>query len=92
MVLSMLYVFSDDTKLYHTAPQDPVLLQRNLARIVDWFYSWQMSFNVEKCHIMSIGNFPLPSYYSMKFGDFAAYVNYQSTYRMLCWYDVCLKL
>ena len=31
-----------------------------------------MSFNVDKCHMMSIGNFPLLSDYNMKIGDSAA--------------------
>ena len=31
-----------------------------------------MAFNVDKCHVMSIGNFPLLSDYTMKFGDSVA--------------------
>ena len=74
MVSSMLYLFADDTKLYHPirTPQDCVLLQRDLARLVDWCDRWQMAFNVDKCHVMSIGNFPLLSDYTMKFGDSVA--------------------
>ena len=67
-------MFADYTKLYHPirAPQDHILLQRDLARLVDWCDRWKMSFNLDKCHIMSIGNFPLLCDYTMKFGDSAA--------------------
>ena len=76
MVSSMLYMFADDTKLYHRirTPQDYILLQQDLERLVDWCDRWQMSLNMDKCHVMFIGNFPLLiiSDYTMKFGDSVA--------------------
>ena len=62
MVSSMLYMLADDTKLYHPISYiEPLniifVCNGTWQRLVDWCDRWQMSFNVDKCQVMSIGNF-----------------------------------
>jgi ribonuclease P/MRP protein subunit RPP40 len=50
--------FADDTKLgggVHQI-QGTTTIQGDLDRIVEWAEKWQMTFNVEKCKVMHMGN------------------------------------
>ena len=57
-VVSRLFKFADDTKLVGRAESGVEIneLQKDLDRLVDWAFEWQMEFNFEKCKIMHIGH------------------------------------
>ena len=31
-------------------------MQNDLNVLVDWFKLWQINFNIEKCHVLHVGN------------------------------------
>ena len=45
-VLSSVFMFADDTKLYHPikSPQDHLIMQQDLDNLVEWCEKWQMVF------------------------------------------------
>ena len=51
-VLSSVFMFADDTKLYHPikSPQDHLIMQQDLDNLVEWCEKWQMFINIDKCH------------------------------------------
>ena len=59
--------FADDTKLCHRArnPDDIMELQEDINKLVEWVNKWQMSFNVDKCSVMHIGQNNMKSNYNM---------------------------
>jgi len=71
VISNMLYMFADDTKLFHLiqTPCDHLLLQQDLDSLVNWCEKWQMSFNTTKCHVMSIGNSSMLCDYTMNLGN-----------------------
>ena len=54
---SMLLMFADDTKLYRTisSPIDHDILQQDISRIGAWGEQSLMSFNTDKCQVMTLG-------------------------------------
>ena len=55
-IVSKISKFADDTKLYHSSrnPEEVLLLQEDLNRLVDWANTWQMNFNIDKGAVMHI--------------------------------------
>ena len=49
-------LFADDCLLYRVihSEDDQQILQDNLTRMVEWSTKWQMLFNADKCHAMTI--------------------------------------
>ena len=47
VVTSMVQIFADDTKLFHSvhSPQHHVQLQNDLDNLVEWSQKWQLGFN-----------------------------------------------
>ena len=64
-------MFADDTKLYHPikSPQDHFIMQQDLDNLVEWCEKWQMFFNIDKCHIMSLGHSPVLCDYTLNSSD-----------------------
>ena len=56
-------LFADDCIMYHTirSQDDSCKLQNDISSLLRWAETWQMRFNFEKCHILSI------SYYRLEF-------------------------
>ena len=50
--------FADDTKLGYAckSAEDCNIIQQDLDKIVQCSDTWQMSFNVDKCKVMHVGN------------------------------------
>ena len=40
-------------------------LQEDISKLVEWSNKWQMSFNVDKCHVMYIGQNNMQRNYTM---------------------------
>ena len=59
--------FADDTILCHRAinPYDIMEQQEDINKLVEWANKWQMSFNVDKCFVMHIGDNNMKSNYNM---------------------------
>ena len=59
--------FADDTKLWDRArkPDDIMELQEDINKLVEWVNKWQMSFNLDKCSVMHIGQNNMKSNYNM---------------------------
>ena len=55
-ISSVVRLFADDTILYRTVstPNDTTALQLDLDRLADWETKWQMGFNIDKCHILTV--------------------------------------
>ena len=53
---STLRLFADDALLYKSinTMNDSVILQNDIDKLVSWSTTWQMQFNVTKCHTMRI--------------------------------------
>ena len=64
-LVSKVAKFADDTKLGANAadPEAVRSLQHDLALISEWSATWQMPFNVTKCHVLHVGrNNPKSNY------------------------------
>ena len=50
--------FADDTKGLHIVDdkRDAEKLQKDLDNLYKWSCDWQMLFNLDKCHILHLGN------------------------------------
>ena len=70
-VLSSVFMFADDTKLYYPikSPQDNLIMQQDLDNLVEWCEKWQMFFNIDKCHVMSLGHSPVLCDYTLNSSD-----------------------
>ena len=70
-MLSSVFMFADDTKLYHPIkfPQDHLIMQQDLDNLVEWYEKWQMFFNIDKCHVMSLGHSPVLCDYTLNSSD-----------------------
>ena len=56
-VLSLVKLFTDDTKVYHELSDvtvDSLMLQSDLDQMRIWARIWQMTFNPDKCKVMRI--------------------------------------
>lgn len=53
---SNLRLFADDALLHRSIDtvNDCIILQNDIDKLVSWSKSWQMQFNVTKCHMMRI--------------------------------------
>ena len=53
-ITSKLRLFADDCLIYRSISNitDSTELQKDLDRLHQWSVSWQMQFNVDKCHLM----------------------------------------
>ncbi len=49
--------FANDTKIENSiiTEHDRMSLQKGLKKVSEWSQSWEMPFNVKKCHILQIG-------------------------------------
>ena len=56
VVQSKLWMFADDTKIYHTisSNEDSILLQNDLSSIMKRCSTWLMDLNYDKCKCMSV--------------------------------------
>ena len=52
-------MFADDTKIYRqiTTRDDALQLQQDITKLEDWSKLWQIRFNHDKCHVMTMGKF-----------------------------------
>jgi len=66
-ILSKILKFADDTKLVRGIKtfEDYYDLGEDLSKLYKWSEDWQMSFNLDKCKVMHIGNNNNLSSYSM---------------------------
>ncbi len=57
-ILSKILKFADDTKLVRGIKtfEDYYELGEDLSKLYKWSEDWQMSFNLDKCKVMHIGN------------------------------------
>lgn len=56
-------LFADDTILYHQIrnESDTHQLQQDLDKLGEWETKWQMKFNIDKCHILTISKKKKPT-------------------------------
>ena len=52
-------MFADDTKIFRliTSRNDSLTLQSDVNKLEEWSNIWQLKFNPDKCHVLSIGKF-----------------------------------
>ena len=52
-------MFADDTKLFRQirSREDALLLQSDIAKLEEWSNTWQLHFNADKCHVLTLGRF-----------------------------------
>ena len=52
-------MFADDTKIYRqiTSHEDSLLLQNDINKLENWSKIWQIHFNHDKCHVLTMGKF-----------------------------------
>lgn len=57
-VISKLFKFADDSKVCKSinSDLDRDILRSDLDKIFKWSESWQMSFNIDKCVVLHVGN------------------------------------
>ena len=50
--------FADDTKIANSVCSESqrLCIQRDLNTLIKWSEDWQMSFNIDKCHVLHIGS------------------------------------
>ena len=50
-------MFADDTKIFRriTSYDDANELQADIAKLEEWSETWQLRFNYDKCHILTLG-------------------------------------
>ena len=59
---------ADDTKIANTVITEVQrqIIQNYLKTLEDWAEKWQIKFNLDKCHLLHIGNYNLFTNYSIK--------------------------
>lgn len=52
-------LFADDTKIFRMicSKDDADSLQNDINHLEDWSSKWRLSFNTEKCHVLTLGKF-----------------------------------
>lgn len=52
-------MFADDTKIYRqiTSREDALQLQSDIGKLEEWSRLWQLYFNYDKCHVLTMGKF-----------------------------------
>ena len=55
-ISSKIRLFADDCLVYReiNSDRDQLLLQQDINTLAQWARMWQMSFNVDKCHVLQI--------------------------------------
>ena len=53
------FMFADDTKIFRriTTRDDALKLQEDIGKLEDWSNVWQLHFNHDKCHVLTMGKF-----------------------------------
>ena len=51
---SLCKIFADDTKLYNTSSNNPVI-QEDINKLQEWTKKWHLYFNALKCKVMHLG-------------------------------------
>ena len=62
-IKSLILKFADDTKIFRkiVSDEDSRQLQNDLDLLLQWAEDWQITFNIQKCKVMHIGNRNLSS-------------------------------
>ncbi|MCG8047037.1 MAG: reverse transcriptase domain-containing protein [Candidatus Thiodiazotropha endolucinida] len=74
VITAFVKLFADDAKVYDVVRRrDPIdtatnKIQSSLNGSVKWAEDWLMFFNPTKCHHLQVGNFEIPTTYTMKSG------------------------
>ena len=57
-LLSIIVLFADNAKIYHSIQSDSdyLQLQQDLDNLFKWSHDWQLCFNVTKCKVLHIGS------------------------------------
>ena len=52
-------LFADDTKIFRriASCDDALILQSDINSMEEWAKEWQLKFNLDKCHILTLGKF-----------------------------------
>ena len=52
-------LFADDTKIFRkiTSKEDALVLQSDIRSLEEWSNLWQLEFNLDKCHVLTLGKF-----------------------------------
>ena len=52
-------MFADDTKIYRQikSRDDAIQLQADITKLEEWSKLWQLHFNHDKCHVLTMGKF-----------------------------------
>ena len=52
-------MFADDTKIFRQiiSQDDSLALQSDLSKLETWSNVWQLRFNADKCHVLTLGKF-----------------------------------
>ena len=55
-ISSKIRLFADDSLVYReiNSPRDQFLLQQDINSLAQWARMWQISLNVDKCHVLQI--------------------------------------
>ena len=53
------FLFADDTKIFReiTSQEDSITLQSDIDSLELWSQIWQLEFNLNKCHVITLGKF-----------------------------------
>ena len=53
------FLFAYDTKIFRkiTSREDALTLQSDVKSLEEWSEIWRLQFNLEKCHVITLGNF-----------------------------------
>ena len=63
-ITSECLLFEDDTLLYNNTRENKQVLQRDLDMLGSWSRRWQLSFNIDKCSVLSVKDcVSRPDYY-----------------------------
>ena len=59
VVNSELLLFADDTKIFRQvySRDDASLLQEDIDALTQWSDKWLLKFNIDKCHVLTLGRF-----------------------------------
>ena len=65
---SSCYIFADDTKIFNDAHKKETI-QEDIYKLQQWSETWDLFFNVSKCHVMHMGSSNPHHDYFMKISD-----------------------
>ena len=59
IVKSNIFLFADDTKIFKNVKsrEDALLVQKDIDELQQWSLKWLLTFNIEKCHVLTLGKF-----------------------------------